>query len=347
MNGPADPGAVDRDVAVVGGGPTGCAAAVFAARGGLDVAVFDRGRSSLARCAHLENYPGFPAGIDVGTLADLVREQIERAGCAVVEDLVESVERADGDADEAGERPDADSEEPRFVVTPQEGEPVTARRVIAATRYDGEYLRGLDDDDAMFEVHDHGGETHEHFDREYADRDGTTPVDGLYVASPSDADRQAVTAAGRGARVGKRVVADTRIDDGWWREAAEEVDWLRREVELDGEWADRDRWVEWFDAEHADGPVDPDSERFARVREAALDDLLSQYVDADEEDARAAAGHRALAEHLDPETVVDAHGPDALLDAMDDEAIAAHATDDGSNVDSDEPHVDRADEGTS
>ncbi|ELZ48024.1 thioredoxin reductase [Halorubrum californiense DSM 19288] len=329
MTSPAETGAAERDVVVVGCGPAGCAAAVFAARDGLDVAVFDRGRSSLARCAHLENYPGFPAGIDVGTLSDLMRAQAERAGCAVVDDLVESVERLG----------DSDADEPPFEVTLQEGEPVAARRVIAATRYDGEYLRGLDDDDAMFEVHDHAGETHEHFDREYADRDGTTPVDGLYVASPSDADRQAVTAAGRGARVGKRVVADARIDDGWWPEAAEGVDWVRREAELDGEWADRDRWVEWFDAEHADGPVDPDSARFARVREAAVDDALASYVDADEEAARTAAGHRALAERLDPDAVVDAHGPDALLGAMDDEAVAAYAADGG-------PDAPQADGGT-
>ncbi|WP_434522708.1 FAD-dependent oxidoreductase [Halorubrum sp. AS12] len=335
MSAAADRAAADRDVAVVGGGPAGCAAAVFAARAGLDVVVFDRGRSSLVRCAHLENYPGFPAGIDVGTLSDLMRAQAERAGCAVVEDLVESVERSEADADEP--------ETERFVVGLQEGESVTARRVIAATRYDGEYLRGLDDDDAMFEVHDHGGETHEHFDREYADRDGTTPVDGLYVASPSEADRQAITAAGRGARVGKQVVADARVDDGWWPAAAEGVDWVRREAELDDEWADRDRWVEWFDAEHADGPVDPDSERFARIREAAVDEALSAYVDADEEAARAAAGHRALAERLDPEAVVDAHGTDALLDAMDDEAIVAYAAGDGSNAGGDTDATDDTD----
>ncbi|ELZ44502.1 thioredoxin reductase [Halorubrum coriense DSM 10284] len=333
--------AAERDVAVVGCGPAGCAAAVFAARDGLDVAVFDRGRSSLARCAHLENYPGFPAGVDVGTLSDLFRAQAERAGCAVVDDLVESVERAAGDDGGPAGRPEAD--EPRFVVTPQEGEPVTARRVVAATRYDGEYLRGLDDDEAMFAVRDHGDETHEHFDREYADRDGTTPVDGLYVASPSDADRQAITAAGRGARVGKRVVADARIDDGWWPEAAAGVDWVRREAELDDEWAERDRWVEWFDAEHADGPVDPDSDRFARVREAAVDDARSSYVGADDEAVRAAAGQRALAERLDPDAIVDAHGPDALLDAMDDGAIAAHAAGDGSGPSAGDPASDGGD----
>ena len=305
---------IDYDAVVVGGGPAGCSAAVFAAREGLDVAVFDRGRSSIARCAHLGNYLGFPGGIDVETFYDLAHEHVERAGAELVEDLVESAEKRDG-----GEA------ETRFRVTPQEGEPVTARRVVAATRYGGEYLRGLDDDDAMFETHDHGGEVHEHFDREYADPDGATPVDGLYVATPSEADRQVVTAAGRGARVARRVVTDARIDDGWWPAAAEGVDWVRREAERDEEWADRKRWVEWFDDRHADAPVDPDGERFARVREAAIDEALSAYVDADEVEARTAEGRRALAGHIDPDVVVDAHGADALLDAMDDEDIAAYA----------------------
>ncbi|PAU83903.1 thioredoxin reductase [Halorubrum salipaludis] len=309
--------AVDREVVVVGGGPAGCSAAVFLAREGLDVAVFDRGRSSIARCAHLGNYLGFPGGIDVETFYDLLHDHVERAGAALVDDLVESVETRAADGGDAGTE--------GFRVTPQEGEPVTARRVVAATRYDGEYLRGLDDDDAMFESHEHGGETHEHFDRGYADPDGTTPVDGLYVASPSEAAQQAITAAGRGARVARRVVTDARVADGWWPAAAEGVDWVRREAERDEEWADRERWVEWFDERHADAPVDADSERFARVREAAVDEALAAYVDADEAEARAAEGRRALAGHLDPAAVVEAHGAETLLDAMDDEAIAAYA----------------------
>lgn len=47
------------DVVIVGGGPAGCSAGVFCAREGLDTVIFDRGRSSLQRCAHLENYLGF------------------------------------------------------------------------------------------------------------------------------------------------------------------------------------------------------------------------------------------------------------------------------------------------
>jgi NADPH-dependent 2,4-dienoyl-CoA reductase/sulfur reductase-like enzyme len=302
-----------HDVVVVGGGPAGCSAGVFCARGGLETVVFDRGRSSIRRCAHLENYLGFPAGIDVETFYDLMHEHAETAGCEVLPDLVESVERTD---DEEG-----------FRVTPQEGEPVTARRVVAATRYDGEYIRGLDDDAAMFETRERDGEERERFDSEYAGHDGRTPVEGLYVASPSDeADTQAIMAAGRGARVAHRVVADARIDDGWWEDVADGVDWVRREAELDDEWADRDRWVEWFDDYYGvDAPVDPDSDRFQRIRAAAVDDSLSSYVSPETIDERAAAGQEALAAHLDVDRIVAAVDAETLLDHVEDELIRERA----------------------
>lgn len=311
----------DRDVVVVGGGPAGATAAVFIARRGLDTVVFDRGRSSIARCAHLENYPGFPEGIDVETLYGLLHDHAETAGAAVVDDMVESVERA-GAGDPDGDEPEREG----FLVTPQEGDSVTARRVVAATRYDGEYLRGLDDEDAMFEEHEHGGETHESFVRDYADRDGTTPIEGLYVASPSEeADMQAVVAAGRGARVARRVVADARIDDGWWEEAALGYDWLRRESARDDEWADRDNWREWFDDYHGeDAPVDPDSDRFRRVRETLIDERLATYVSDGEVARRTERGHVALAGHLDPAAVAAAHDPTHLLDELDDGTIRAY-----------------------
>jgi len=43
----------------------------------VETAIFDRGRSSLKRCAHLENYPGFPGGIDIETLYDLFHDHAE------------------------------------------------------------------------------------------------------------------------------------------------------------------------------------------------------------------------------------------------------------------------------
>jgi thioredoxin reductase len=303
----------ESDVVIVGGGPAGCSAGVFCAREGLDTVIFDRGRSSLQRCAHLENYLGFPEGIDIETLYELMHDHAEHAGCEIVPELVESVERTNDDGG--------------FIVIPQDGDPVTTSRVIAATRYDGEYMRGLDDDAAMFQTHEHDGEEHEHFDREYANRDGTTPVEGLYVASPSEeADKQAIIAAGRGARVARRVLADARMDDGWWEEVADDVDWVRREAELDDEWADRDAWVEWFDDSYGESaPVDPESDRFQRVRKERIDDALSSYVSPGEIDARASAGQEALAAHLDAERVVAAVDPQRLLDHIDDDQLLAAA----------------------
>lgn len=85
----------EYDVTVVGGGPAGSAAAVFCARRGLATAVFDRGRSSLKRCAYLENYLGFPAGIDIETFYDLLHDHVTTAGGDIVAEVVESVERTD------------------------------------------------------------------------------------------------------------------------------------------------------------------------------------------------------------------------------------------------------------
>ncbi|WP_247730394.1 NAD(P)/FAD-dependent oxidoreductase [Halovivax limisalsi] len=300
----------DRDVVIVGGGPAGCSAGVFCARDGLETLIYDRGRSSIRRCAYLENYLGFPAGIDVETLYELYHDHAETAGCEIRADLVESVERRDGEG---------------FRLTPQEGDPVTARRVIAATRYDGEYLRGLDD--AMFETHVYDGEERERFDREYPDRDGSTPIEGLYVASPSaEADMQAIAAAGRGARVARRAIADARIDEGWWEAVAAGVDWVRRDAERDGEWTDRDRWVEHFDEHYgADAPVDPASDRYRRVREASIDESLASYISPAEIETRTATGHERLASHLDPERVVAALPTDALLESVPDEDLLAAA----------------------
>ena len=289
----ADGDVVAVDVAVVGGGPAGCAAAVFAGRDGLDTLVFDGGRSSLRQCAHVENYPGFPAGVSPETLYDLFHAHVEEAGCRIVPDCVESVtRRADTAADAA------------FVVETASGRRVAARRVVAATRYGGEYLRPLDDGE-MFEAHeDEDGETAEHFDRSYAEFDGATPVDRLYVASPSDeADRQAVVAAGRGARVGLRVVEDARRDRGLPEPLVARYDWVRRESSLEPEWRDRDRWREWFDGRVADADLDPDE--WEELREREIDRRLETYLDADERARRTARGQRRLLDHVDDELILE------------------------------------------
>jgi len=299
----------DHDIVIVGGGPAGCSAGVFCAREGLDTVIFDRGRSSLLRCGHLENYLGFPAGIDIETFYELMHDHAETAGCEIVPDMVESVDRADG-----GEG---------FVVELQERAPVTARRVVAATRYHTGYMRGLDDE-RVFEAPDS-----DHVDPEFADHDGTTPIDGLYVASLTETmSPQVAIAVGRGARVGRRVVADARLDDGWWEATATRTDWIHRRAELGPEFdGDREPWLEWFDRVYAeDAPADPESDRYQRVREQCTDNGIEVHLTEAEIDARRDAGHEAMAEHLDVDRLVAAVDADDLLAAIDDEAIDRYRT---------------------
>jgi choline dehydrogenase-like flavoprotein len=281
--------AYDADVVIVGGGPAGCSAGVFTARYGLDTVIFDRGRSSIQRCAYLQNYLGFPAGIDIETLYALMHDHAAAAGCEIIADLVESIELAnDGDG---------------FIVETQEERRVTARRVIAATRYDGEYMRGLDDEDALFETYEHDGKVHQHFDREYADHDGTTPIDGLFVASPStETDYQAIMAAGRGARVGTRLLEDVRQERGYPESMANHYDWIRRETELDDEWSDRDRWREYFDDRVPDDH-DLETERHVEIREREIDRRFETYLPSDEVERRIKCGHERLLEHIDDELI--------------------------------------------
>jgi Thioredoxin reductase len=53
-----------RDVCIVGAGPAGLTAGLFTARAGLDTLVVNAGEPILRRNAHLENVPGFPAGVN-------------------------------------------------------------------------------------------------------------------------------------------------------------------------------------------------------------------------------------------------------------------------------------------
>jgi len=279
--------ASEYDVVVVGGGPAGASTGVFTAREGLDTVVFDRGRSSLGQCAHLENYLGFPAGIDIETFYDLAHEHAETAGCEVVADLVESVTR-DGEV---------------FVVETQEGRTVRAPRVVAATRYGSEYLKPLDGADEMFVTHTHDGEEHEHFDRTYADSDGRTPVEGLYVASPVETvSEQAIMAAGHGALVGRHVVGDARREEGYWDGIAERVDWLRRERAREDEWGDRERWREFFQNRLPDDHGLSEDE-LVELREREIDDRLDAYVSDEEIDRRRQRAHDAILEALDTDRI--------------------------------------------
>lgn len=84
------------DMIVVGGGPGGYTAALYAARSGLDVLVLEKlsAGGQMALTETIENYPGFPEGIDGFTLAETMQQQAERFGARSEYAEVEAIDLA-------------------------------------------------------------------------------------------------------------------------------------------------------------------------------------------------------------------------------------------------------------
>ena len=70
------------DMIVVGGGPGGYTAALYAARAGLDTLVLEKlsAGGQMALTEEIDNYPGFEDGIDGFSLAEKMQKQAERFG---------------------------------------------------------------------------------------------------------------------------------------------------------------------------------------------------------------------------------------------------------------------------
>ena len=70
------------DMIIVGGGPGGYTAALYAARAGLDVIVLEKlsAGGQMALTSQIDNYPGFPDGIDGFTLGVQMQSGAERFG---------------------------------------------------------------------------------------------------------------------------------------------------------------------------------------------------------------------------------------------------------------------------
>jgi thioredoxin reductase len=171
-----------RDVVIVGGGVAGLSAAIFTARAELDTLVINHGASIVKRNAHLENYPGFPAGVNPRLLIDMMADQVDRNGGDRRDAKVEAIE-AEGDG---------------FRIETSEGT-VSAGNVIAATKSSPAYLQDLDVD-----LRDSGSKTYVAIDD-----DGRTAVDGLYAAGRlAEEYHQTIVSAGHGAKVAITLVED-------------------------------------------------------------------------------------------------------------------------------------------
>ena len=74
------------DMAIVGGGPGGYTAALYAARAGLRAAVIEKlsAGGQMALTHQIDNYPGFPEGVDGYELSEKMQQQAHRFGASTV-----------------------------------------------------------------------------------------------------------------------------------------------------------------------------------------------------------------------------------------------------------------------
>jgi thioredoxin reductase (NADPH) len=132
------------DVAIVGAGPAGLAAAVYAGSEGLSVIVFDSKAfgGQAGASARIENYLGFPTGISGMALAGRAFNQALKFGVEVAIPLqVSHLECADAHADAADSDP--------FKLELTEGGVVRAKTVVIASG--AAYRRPPIENLAMFE----------------------------------------------------------------------------------------------------------------------------------------------------------------------------------------------------
>ena len=123
-----------RDVVIIGSGPAGLTAAIYAARANLTPLVFEglQPGGQLTITTEVENFPGFAHPIEGPELMDAMREQAVRVGTEVRINTIESVDLA--------QRP--------FTLKADDGTTVLAKTLIICTGASAKWI-GIESEVAL------------------------------------------------------------------------------------------------------------------------------------------------------------------------------------------------------
>lgn len=116
---------------IIGSGPAGYTAAIYTTRAGINSLLIEgmQPGGQLTTTTTVENYPGFPEGVDGFQLMDNMRQQAVRLGAQMQSGLVKSI----------------DMQQRPFVATMDGGATIEADTIIVATGSSAKYL-GLPDE---------------------------------------------------------------------------------------------------------------------------------------------------------------------------------------------------------
>lgn len=116
---------------IIGSGPAGYTAAIYAGRANLSPVLYCglQTGGQLTQTTEVENFPGYPQGVDGNQMMMDIREQAERFGADLRDGIITKVDFR--------QRP--------FIVTIEDGTEIAADTVIIATGASAKYL-GLDDE---------------------------------------------------------------------------------------------------------------------------------------------------------------------------------------------------------
>lgn len=123
-----------EQLVIIGGGPAGYTAAIYAARANLNPIIIEGAQpgGQLTTTTSVENYPGFPEAVDGTELMEKMRKQAERCGTRLT----------------SGEVTAVDFKRAPFVLTLDSGEALQALTVIIATGASAQYL-GLESEQKL------------------------------------------------------------------------------------------------------------------------------------------------------------------------------------------------------